>query len=104
MSQQDYPSFPSGATPGDGRAILTSMSRPASPLRGKPRPGNIEVVDEDMAAILRHKTPAERLAIADGLFRSAQLLLSGYLRTQHPDWDEESLGREVARRISLESS
>ncbi len=35
----------------------------------------IEVIDDAMAEVLRRKTPAERLAIGFGLWRSAQKLL-----------------------------
>jgi hypothetical protein len=60
----------------------------------------VEVVDEDLAEVLRRKTPAERLAIASGLWRSARVLLAGNLRSLHPDWDEARLQQEVLRRLS----
>ena len=60
----------------------------------------IESVDEAMAEIYREKTPAERLQIAFGLWRSAKILLFNLLRSSHPEWDEKRLQREVARRIS----
>jgi hypothetical protein len=60
----------------------------------------IEVVDDVMANILRGKTPAERLQIGFGLWRSAQKLLRGQLASLHPDWDAQRLAREVARRLS----
>ncbi len=60
----------------------------------------VEVVDEDMARLLAQKTGAERLAIADGMFRSARRMLESHLRNGHPDWDEEQLAAEVARRLS----
>ncbi len=60
----------------------------------------LEVVEEEMARILRQKTPAERLSIAFGLWRSARLMLVSMLRSLHPDWDEERVQREVARRLS----
>jgi hypothetical protein len=60
----------------------------------------IEVVDDVMANILRGKTPAERLRIGFGLWRSAQKLLRGQLASLHPDWDAQRLAREVARRLS----
>jgi hypothetical protein len=60
----------------------------------------IEVVTEDMAAILRRKTGAERLAIASRMFSSARRMLVSHLRSEHPDWDERELGREAARRLS----
>jgi hypothetical protein len=60
----------------------------------------VEAVDPEMAEILRRKTPAERLAIAAGLWRSARVLLTSNLRSLHPDWDEARLQREVVRRLS----
>lgn len=60
----------------------------------------IEMVDDAMAAVLRRKTPAERLAIAFGLWRSARTLLRGQLASLHPDWSTAQLDREVARRLS----
>lgn len=63
-------------------------------------PRRIEVVDEAMAEILRRKTPAERLAIGFGLWRSARKLLRGQLASLHPEWDVQRLEREVARRLS----
>lgn len=63
-------------------------------------PRRIEVMDDAMAEILRRKTPAERLAIGFGLWRSAQKLLRGQLASLHPEWDAQRLDREVARRLS----
>jgi hypothetical protein len=60
----------------------------------------IESVDEAMAEIYRRKTPAQRLQIAFGLWRSTKILLSNILRSLHPEWDEKRLQHEVARRIS----
>lgn len=60
----------------------------------------VEAVDPEMAEILRRKTPAERLAIAAGLWRSARVLLTSNLRSLHPDWDDVQLRREVVRRLS----
>ena len=60
----------------------------------------IESVDEAMVEIYKKKTPSQRLQIAFGLWRSAKILLLNSLRSLHPEWDEERLQREVARRIS----
>ncbi len=62
--------------------------------------GQIEVVDDALAAVLRQKTGAERLAIANGLFLSARRMLTSFLRTEHPEWDDRRVAREVARRLS----
>ena len=63
-------------------------------------PGRIEVVSEEVAAILRKKTGAERLAMADAMFSSARKMLISHLRAEHPDWDEQQINHEAARRLS----
>jgi hypothetical protein len=63
-------------------------------------PKQIEVLDEEMAEILRAKTGAERLKIASGLIASARRMLSSQLAADHPDWDERQIQEEVARRLS----
>ena len=60
----------------------------------------IEVVDDDMAHILRQKTGAERLKIASDMFASARRMIASHLAAEHPDWDEERVQRETSRRIS----
>jgi hypothetical protein len=64
------------------------------------RRAGFEQLDERMVRILRAKTPAERLAIGFGLWRSARVMLASMLRSAHPDWDEARLAAEVARRMS----
>ena len=66
----------------------------------KLEPRNIEVMDDDMAAVLRGKTGAQRLQIADSLFSFARDHIEARLRQEHPDWPEQLLRREVARRLS----
>jgi hypothetical protein len=61
---------------------------------------NIERMDPEMVEVLRAKSGAERLAIAFGMFRSARRMIANQLRAEHPDWDDETLQREVARRIA----
>ena len=63
-------------------------------------PGQIEVVDEQMAEVYRRMTGAERLHVADTIFRSVRRMLLHHLRSQHPDWSEARITREAARRIS----
>ena len=64
------------------------------------RDARIEVISEEMAAVLRRKTGAERLAIASRLFSSARTMLLHHLRARHPEWDELQIQREAARRLS----
>jgi Rv0078B-related antitoxin len=59
-----------------------------------------EVLDDAMAAILRQKTPAERLAIAFRMWAFAQQMVRETLRREHPEWDDAELRRQVARRMS----
>ena len=60
----------------------------------------IEVVDDEMAEVLRRKTGAERLQIASGMYASARRMLISNLEHEHPDWDAERINREAARRLS----
>ena len=63
-------------------------------------PGQIEVVDDTMAEILRHKTPAERIRIGFAMWTSARHMLMTHLKKNHPDWDNGRIEKEVARRLS----
>lgn len=60
----------------------------------------IEVMDDDMAVILRQKSEVERLRIANRMWKSARVILRGAIRTEHPDWTIEQVNQEIARRIS----
>jgi len=53
-----------------------------------------------MAKIIRSKTGAQRLTIASGMYSSARRMLLSHLRAQHPDWEEQRIQREAARRLS----
>ena len=61
---------------------------------------HIEVIDAAMARVLSQKTEAERLQIAWGMWRSARSMLQNLLKTEHPDWNDAEVNREVARRLS----
>ena len=63
--------------------------------------GQIEVLDEAQAEVLRHKTPAQRVAMIGACNRTMRLLIEGRLRSRHPDWDDKSVQVEIARRMSL---
>jgi len=64
------------------------------------RPLNVELMDDAMADVLRAKSPAERLAIANGMWRSARRMIEAILRAEQPDWSADQIRREVARRMS----
>ncbi|MCP4898913.1 MAG: hypothetical protein GY906_18225 [bacterium] len=59
----------------------------------------IEVVDDEVAEILLHKTPAERLEMAFGMWHSARDMLTAILMGEHPGWPEDKIASEVARRL-----
>ncbi len=63
--------------------------------------GQIEVVDDAIAEILRRKTPTERVAMIFAANRTMRLLIEGHLRSYHPDWDDGRIRAEIARRMSL---
>lgn len=62
--------------------------------------GQIEVIPDEMARVLRAKTGAERLKIASGMFASARKLIQARVRSQHPDWTDQQINTETARRLS----
>jgi hypothetical protein len=60
----------------------------------------MEILDDAMAEILRRKTPAERLAIANGMWRFARDMLRANLAREHPDWTDDVINCTVAKRLS----
>ena len=59
-----------------------------------------EMLDEAMVAPLRRMTPAERLAISNGMWRSARRMIEAILRREYPDWSAENIQLAVAHRMS----
>lgn len=68
-------------------------------IRWRLDPGQIEVVDDAVAEVLRRKTPAERVAMIAGSQRTARLILKSAIRRRHSDWSDVQLDREVAARL-----
>lgn len=63
-------------------------------------PRRIEVMDGQVAAIMRAKSPAEKLAMLDEMWLLARSLAEAGVRRSHPQWTDAQVQREVARRIS----
>ncbi|MFO0943824.1 MAG: hypothetical protein U0930_24065 [Pirellulales bacterium] len=61
---------------------------------------SFEVIDDQTAEILRRKTDFQRLRSVDAFWNSARAVLKAAIRTEHPDWDQQQIQMEVARRIS----
>jgi hypothetical protein len=59
-----------------------------------------EILSDEMAAILRTKTAAERLQIAFDMWDFAQHLIRRSAQAQHPEWTQAELEHHVARRMS----
>jgi hypothetical protein len=59
-------------------------------------PRDFEMMDEEMARVIRAKTGAERLKIASDMFSSARRMLVSHLRAEHPDWNEDRVQREAS--------
>ncbi|MGO9014630.1 MAG: hypothetical protein ACLQF0_06585 [Dissulfurispiraceae bacterium] len=62
--------------------------------------GQIEVVDDAMAEVLKRKSPSERIGIGFSIWSSAYNMLTIHLKKTHPGWSAEMLRREVNRRLS----
>lgn len=65
-----------------------------------PDPRRIEVIDEATAAMFRAMTPAERFVLVGQAHQTARRLVEAGVRSRYPDWSEEAVNREVARRMS----
>lgn len=62
-------------------------------------PRRIEVMDEEMAAMERQRTPAQRIKTAHDMWRYARARLQAAVQWQHPDWSEREIDQEVGRRM-----
>jgi hypothetical protein len=62
-------------------------------------PKRYEIMDDQMAEIMRSKTPGQRLAIVNSMWRMGRGLIQSMLRHDHPDWSDEEIGRETSRRL-----
>ena len=62
-------------------------------------PRQIEVIDDEMAAVWRAKSGEERLRIANRMFLFARRTVRADVRAEHPDWDDARVNREVMRRL-----
>ena len=61
---------------------------------------SFEIVDRQMADVLRKKTEAERLQIAWGMWRSARRMVTRIVKQQMAAASVEDIERQVARRMS----
>lgn len=59
----------------------------------------VEVIDDDMAEVLRRKTPAQRLAATHAMWRAARDQTLAVIRHLHPEWDSAQLQSDLRRRL-----
>lgn len=61
--------------------------------------GQIEVVDDTVAEILKKKTGQERLKMVWDSWNFYNQIIEAHLKTIHPDWIQEQIQKEIARRV-----
>lgn len=60
----------------------------------------VEVVEPEIAEILRGKTPAQRIETASAAHRTARLLAEAGIAHQHPDWSTAQIDAELKRKLA----
>ena len=66
-------------------------------------PRRIEVVDEEVARVLRAKSGMERLRLAHETWELARERLIAFVGSRNPQWSKEEVVKEVAKRLAHES-
>lgn len=66
-------------------------------------PRRIEVVDDEVARILRGMSGMERLRLAHEAWDLARQRLTAFMSARHPEWSPEEVRQEVAKRLAHES-
>lgn len=62
-------------------------------------PGQIEVVEDAVAEVLRRKTVTERVAMILEANETMRSLIEGPLRAKHPEYTDQQIRQEIARRM-----
>lgn len=83
------------------------MNLPSAPtsddLTGFPEPGRRYRLDEPIhpmqIAAFRRMTTGQKLDAMAQMYQMARGMIAAQVRAQHPDWDQETLQREVSRRF-----
>lgn len=68
-------------------------------MRSHSDPIRLEVVDDQIAEVLRGKSPSQRLAMAFSANRTARQLILAGIKHQHADWTEQQVTSELTRRM-----
>ena len=62
--------------------------------------GQIEVVDDRVAEILKTKSGMERLNMVWDAWTFFEKRIKTHLKNAHPEWTEEQIQREIVRRVT----
>ncbi len=62
--------------------------------------GQIEVVDDQVAEILRARTGLERLQMVWDAWNFFNQRLKAHLKSLHPEWTQKQIEQEILRRVS----
>lgn len=62
--------------------------------------GQIEVVDDAVAALLKTKSGPERLCMVWDAWSFFEKRISAHLKSMHPEWSEKQIQKEIVRRVS----
>ncbi|MBC8289786.1 MAG: hypothetical protein H8E37_05665 [Planctomycetes bacterium] len=61
--------------------------------------GQIEVIDDAIAEVLRAKSHADRISMISDAHDTARQLVAGGVRHQHPTWNDAQVESEILRRL-----
>lgn len=59
----------------------------------------IEMIEPEMVAIMRHKSPAQSIAMMIDANETMRSLIAARLQSEHPHWSAEDVRAAVARRM-----
>jgi ABC-type transport system involved in cytochrome bd biosynthesis fused ATPase/permease subunit len=62
--------------------------------------GQIEVIDDKIAEIMKTKSGQERLNMVWDAWTFFEKTIRAYLKNRHPEWTEEQIQKEVVRRVT----
>ena len=65
--------------------------------------GQIGVVDDQVAAIIKAKTGPERLSMAWDAWAFFELRITAHLKSLHPEWTVEQIQKDIFRRVAYGS-
>jgi hypothetical protein len=62
--------------------------------------GQIEVIDDKIAEIMKSKSGQERLNMVWDAWAFFEKRIRVYLKNMHPEWTEEQIQKEIVKRLT----